>query len=172
MTKGRTNVRNVLALAALGAALLSGPAFAGPNSYEYVSAYGDSVYVSASDQPDGNSYVSIEQWDSYYFYCYANLDGFDLVSTTGNAGSGTIDLTEVLAELQCSGTPPTSVSVECSSDGDYSQHHVGNTTYITEGQRTHQIGHSWYNSAACTAEISGTTYEMTGYVVQGVSKTK
>ncbi|SDY86694.1 hypothetical protein SAMN05421755_105714 [Nitrosomonas sp. Nm33] len=115
-------------------------------TYEYLSVFG------SSDQrfPD-NSYVSVNGFSNeQFFYCYgygsAFVNAID-VSTTVSKGSIQVDSTQ----LTCyQGTPPQTITMNCSEDEQYSDSYVANGSSTYNGVSYKYHSNSKSNSAKCT----------------------
>ncbi len=117
-----------------------------PDTYEYLSVYG------SSDQrfPD-NSYVSVSGFSNeQYFYCYGYgsvLANTIDVSASVSKGSMQVDS----AQLTCyQGTPPQTITMTCSANGQYSDSYLANGSSTYDGVSYKYHSNSKSNSADCT----------------------
>jgi hypothetical protein len=152
-----------------------------PDVYEqvYATAYDqDAGYANVWMADNGDNDHSYLQFTvngpSGYRQCSTNgsVDAADLVQTSGKL-SGSGDGDAVLGELVCSsGSPPTSLHIECTTNGDYEYYSIGKQTIIQDGERSMFQGNTKYGSADCTIDVDGTSYSGTGYVYHALNKSK
>jgi hypothetical protein len=166
----KTNVRNVLTIAALSVALLAQPAAAAPETVlEFVGATIDgpeTVVIEINDDLQNNrsfAWVKRSEGDGWVFECRTepDLPHSDLVSVGSRAhhGSATVDPT---IPLTChTGAAPTSFSIECGSNGVLEHHDTGKSVIIANGVRSFTVGDTDSSTADCTLEIDGVTYDST-----------
>jgi hypothetical protein len=167
-------------LAAAAALLLPIQALAdGPNRTEAVSGLAsdgsDAVEFFAFDFTDQGSDISISRFNDNgtVFVCSADLEPSDVVQVNGQATSGSVDVTPFLGDLTCGfGTAPSSMSVECAENGNFSAHHVGSFDQTVLGERSQGHGNSSFTEANCTVEVDGITFDGLGFINRSVDKIK
>jgi hypothetical protein len=149
----------------MAAALFLAPqAQAQPNLFEQIQGNGSdavngTVEFFVEDLRDVNSLFRIGRLDTNFnqvFECVnLSLDPSDLLKVNGTADQASSDLSAFLDAASCTGTPPTSVVIDCSGDGDVIGHFVGSATQIFLGQRIQSQGTARQASADCIVTIDG-----------------
>ena len=116
-----------------------------PDTYE-------SLYVSGSSDhrfPD-NNYVSVSgSSNGQYFYCFGNGSALvDTIDVAVHADKGSMQVDSTL--LTCyDGTPPQTITMNCVTDGQYSDSYVSNGSSTWGGDSYFYHSNTNGNSAKC-----------------------
>lgn len=131
---------------------------ANQSTSEYIFAIGENndgeITIIAQREPD---YVYLVTY-GFDFFCTAENPVFS-IEVKNNARVGAIEIDTSTLDY-CDGTPPPMISAECTSNGDFSQHLIGQTQErLSDGGTKKGHTNEWTENADCTITADGVFYE-------------